>query len=124
MAKTPERAPPLVYSTGVGRICPGCRRPAAECVCRTGSGQPAGERAGGSVRVGRQTQGRAGKGVTVISGLPLTAAELAQLATELKRRCGSGGTVRDGSIEIQGEHRDVLVEELTRRGFAARRSGG
>jgi translation initiation factor 1 len=115
---------PLVYSTGVGRICPGCRRAAADCVCRTASGQRAGARAAGNVRVSRQTQGRAGKGVTVISGLPLKDAELEQLATELKRRCGSGGTVREGSIEIQGEHRDVLVAELTRRGFAAKRSGG
>jgi translation initiation factor 1 len=126
MAKRTDEgnAAPLVYSTGVGRICPGCRRAAADCVCRTGSGQLAGARAAGQVRVGRQTQGRAGKGVTVISGLPLKDAELEQLATELKRRCGSGGTVRDGSIEIQGEHRDVLVAELTRRGFAAKRSGG
>jgi len=77
-----------------------------------------------AVRVSRQTQGRAGKAVTVITGLPLAAAELAALASELKRRCGSGGTVRDGIIEIQGEHRDALVVELVRRGFAAKRSGG
>jgi translation initiation factor 1 len=76
------------------------------------------------VRVSRQTQGRAGKGVTVITGLPLTAETLAALASELKRLCGSGGTVKDGSIEIQGEHRDRLVAELSRRGFAARRAGG
>jgi len=76
------------------------------------------------VRVGRQTQGRAGKAVTVISGLPLTAATLAALASELKRLCGSGGTIKDASIEIQGEHRDRLVAELIRRGFAAKRAGG
>jgi translation initiation factor 1 len=76
------------------------------------------------VRVARQTQGRAGRGVTVITGLPLTATELEQLATELKRRCGSGGTVRDGIIEIQGEHRDTLVAELAQRGITAKRSGG
>jgi len=62
--------------------------------------------------------------VTLITGLPLAEAELAALATELKRRCGSGGTVREGTIEIQGEHRDTLVAELIRRGFAAKRSGG
>ncbi len=78
----------------------------------------------GVVRVSRQTQGRAGKGVTVITGLPLKAETLAALASELKRLCGSGGTVKDGSIEIQGEHRDRLVAELSRRGFAARRAGG
>ena len=76
------------------------------------------------VRVSRQTQGRAGKGVTVITGLALKAETLAALASELKRLCGSGGTVKDGSIEIQGEHRDRLVAELSRRGFAARRAGG
>lgn len=78
----------------------------------------------GAVRVGRETKGRAGKGVTVITGLPLAPRELEQLAGELKRRCGSGGTVRDGVIEIQGEHRDTLVQELARRGFQAKRSGG
>lgn len=76
------------------------------------------------MRVGRETKGRAGKGVTVITGLPLAPRELEQLAGELKRRCGSGGTVRDGVIEIQGEHRDTLVQELARRGFQAKRSGG
>ena len=76
------------------------------------------------MRVSRQTQGRAGKGVTVITGLALKAETLAALASELKRLCGSGGTVKDGSIEIQGEHRDRLVAELSRRGFTARRAGG
>jgi len=128
MAKTASKpvspAASLVFSTGVGRICPGCRRPAADCVCRTASGAAAGARASAPVRVSRQTQGRAGKGVTVISGLPLQPAELEQLATELKRRCGSGGTVREGTIEIQGEHRDTLVAELERRGITAKRAGG
>jgi len=112
----------IVYSTGIGPICSGCRRPAAQCVCKSASGKPLRADAG-AVRVGRQTQGRAGKAVTVISGLPLADAALAALATELKRRCGSGGTVRDGLIEIQGEHRDKLVAELIRRGYAAKRSG-
>jgi translation initiation factor 1 len=76
------------------------------------------------VRVGRQTKGRKGKGVTVITGLPLAAAELQQLGKELKQRCGAGGTTRDGVIEIQGDHRDLLVEELQKRGYAAKRSGG
>lgn len=77
-----------------------------------------------SVRVGRETKGRAGKGVTVVTGLPLAPAQLEQLATQLKKRCGSGGTVRDGVIEIQGEHRDLLVQELTKLGYQAKRSGG
>lgn len=76
------------------------------------------------VRVSRTTQGRGGKVVSVITGLPLGDAELTALAAELKKRCGSGGTLRDGVIEIQGEHRDTLVAELVKRGFAARRAGG
>lgn len=76
------------------------------------------------VRVSRETQGRKGKGVTVISGLALPAAELEALATELKKRCGSGGSVENGRIEIQGDHRDRLVEELTCRGWKAKRAGG
>ncbi len=113
----------LVYSTGVGRICPGCRRPVGQCACRRSDGRLANPGAG-VVQVGRETQGRGGKAVTVIRGLNLDAAALAELAGELKRRCGSGGTVRDGVIEIQGEHRDTLVAELQRRGHRARRAGG
>lgn len=77
-----------------------------------------------AVRVGRETAGRSGKGVTVITGLPLAAAQLEELATALKKRCGSGGTVRDAKIEIQGDHRDTLVAELIKRGYSAKRSGG
>lgn len=126
----------LVYSTDTGRLCPECRQPAGRCACR-GRRDPSALRAqaaqalaaprgakDGVVRVGRQTQGRGGKGVTVVTGLPLAPAELEQLARELKQRCGSGGTVRDGTIEIQGEHRDTLVAELAKRGYAAKRSGG
>ena len=76
------------------------------------------------VRVGREVAGRAGKGVSVISGLPLAAADLEALATRLKRLCGAGGAVRDGVIEIQGDHRDRLVAELHRLGYDAKRSGG
>jgi translation initiation factor 1 len=78
----------------------------------------------GKVRVSRQTHSRAGNAVTVITGLALTASELDTLASELKRHCGSGGTLKHGVIEIQGEHRDAVVAELARRGFAAKRSGG
>ena len=78
----------------------------------------------GVIRVGRETKGRAGKGVTVVKGLPLDAEALQALATQLKKRCGSGGTVREGAIEIQGEHRDTLVAELVRLGYRARRAGG
>jgi translation initiation factor 1 len=111
----------IVYSTGVGTLCPNCRRAVRECVCPKGA--PGAAKAG-SVRVARETQGRAGKGVTTIAGLPLSAADLDALATKLKKRCGSGGTVRGGIIEIQGDHRDVIVAELIKAGWQAKRSGG
>ena len=74
--------------------------------------------------MGRSTKGRKGKGVTVITGIPLDRDELQQLAKQLKQKCGSGGTVKEGAIEIQGDHRDTLVEELKKHGFTAKRSGG
>jgi len=76
------------------------------------------------VRVGREVAGRGGKGVTVITGLPLAAAALEELGGKLKRSCGAGGAVRDGVIEIQGDHRDRLVAELQKLGYDAKRSGG
>lgn len=111
----------LVYSTGVGTLCPNCRRAVRECVCPRGT--PGAVRAG-PVRVGRETQGRAGKGVTTITGLPLPPAELEALVARLKKRCGSGGTLRGGVIEIQGDHRDTIVAELGKLGWPAKRSGG
>jgi translation initiation factor 1 len=74
--------------------------------------------------VGRETKGRKGKGVTRVTGLCLDAAELKALAKRLKQVCGSGGTVKGGTIEIQGDHRDRVVEELHRAGFKAKRVGG
>ena len=113
----------IVYRSDVGRICPGCQRPVAQCACKDARGKSV-QPGTGAVRVSRATQGRGGKIVSVVAGLPLGDAELATLAAELKRRCGSGGTVRGGVIEIQGEHRDTLVDELVKRGFAAKRAGG
>ena len=76
------------------------------------------------VRVGREVAGRGGKGVSVITGLPLKPAELETLATTLKKLCGAGGAAKDGRIEIQGDHRDRLVAELCKLGYDAKRSGG
>jgi predicted translation initiation factor SUI1 len=76
------------------------------------------------VRVGREVAGRGGKGVSVITGLPLNAAALDELATKLKKSCGAGGVAKDGRIEIQGDHRDKLVAELVKLGYDAKRSGG
>ena len=110
-----------VYSSEGGRLCPECGEPADGCRC---AARPAVSPGNGRVRVGRETKGRRGKAVTVVSGLPLGAADLADLAKALKARCGAGGTVRDGVIEIQGDHRDTLVAELQARGYDAKRSGG
>ncbi len=110
----------LVYSTAEGRLCPDCGKPVAQCLCKKAQ-TPKGD---GNVRVGRETKGRKGAGVTVISGLPLAGEELKSLAKELKSRCGSGGTIKDGVIEIQGDHRDLLLEELSKRGFKPKRAGG
>jgi translation initiation factor 1 len=79
---------------------------------------------GARVRVGRETAGRGGKGVSVITGVPLAPPELEALGTRLKKLCGAGGAVRDGVIEIQGDHRDRLVQELLKLGYEAKRSGG
>ena len=81
-------------------------------------------RGDGVVRVSRETKGRKGKGVSVVTGVPLAAGDLKDLARRLKQRCGSGGTVRDGAIEIQGDHSDVLVAELTALGYTVKRAGG
>ena len=111
----------IIYSTGVGSLCPNCRRPVRDCVCPKGA---PGAAKPGAVRVGRETKGRAGKGVTTVTGLPMSLSDVESLATRLKKRCGSGGTVREGVIEIQGDHRDTLVTELTTRGWTVRRAGG
>ncbi len=111
----------LVYSTEHGKSCPACNQAMAKCVCRKKKSAPSGD---GTVRVGRATKGRKGKGVTLITGLPLDHKTLQKLAKQLKQRCGAGGTLKDGIIEIQGDHRDLLVEELKKQGYAAKRSGG
>jgi len=109
----------LVYSTEHGRICPECGAVVERCTCRDAADKLV---HGGVVRVGRSTKGRKGKGVTVIAGLTLDGAALAELGRELKKKCGSGGTVKNRVIEIQGDHRDLLVHELRARGHTVTRS--
>ena len=111
----------LVWSSESGRVCPGCSRPVAGCSCRKEQPRSAGD---GVVRVRRETKGRGGKTVTVITGLPGDDAALKVLSGELKRRCGTGGTLKDGVIEIQGDHADLLVAELQQRGHKVKRAGG
>ena len=123
--KRRQRNASLVYSSEHGRVCSGCGQAVPECRCDgQAAGRPKSPQRDGVVRVGRETKGRKGKGVTVVTGLPLGPGELRELAKRLKARCGAGGTVRDGVIEIQGEHRDAVVRALEAEGFAARRAGG
>lgn len=112
----------LVYSTDFGRACPGCGQPVAQCACQA-TRRPAGD---GIVRVSRETAGRKGKGVTVIRGLPLEDAALTQLAKQLKAACGSGGTAKDGVVEIQGDHLEKVMAWLKARpeGWPVKRAGG
>ena len=111
----------LVYSSGSGRVCPECARPVKECVCRKKSSQPAGD---GIVRIQRESKGRGGKTVTVVTGIPADEAGLKEVAAGLKKRCGTGGTVKDGIIEIQGDHRELLLAELAARGYRVKVAGG
>jgi translation initiation factor 1 len=122
----------LVYSSEQGRVCPACGRAEARCHCR-GKGArarikardeaTAAKASDGIVRVGRSTKGRRGKIVSTVTGVPLADEELLELAGALKRRCGTGGALKEGVIEIQGDHRDTLVKELEERGFKVKRAG-
>jgi translation initiation factor 1 len=111
----------LVYSSERGRVCPECGRPQAKCLCRERAHVPRGD---GVVRVQRERKGRRGKTVTTVTGVPLPPDELRELAAELKRRCGTGGSAKDGVIEIQGDHGDALTEALQSRGYSIKRAGG
>lgn len=111
----------LVYSTETGRMCPDCRRPITGCNCKPN--QPI-LKTDGVVRVSRETKGRGGKSVTLVKGLALDALTLAALGKQLKAACGSGGTVKDGIIEVQGDHADTLVAVLQKQGYSVKRAGG
>jgi translation initiation factor 1 len=112
----------LVYSTDSGRMCPGCRRPQADCVCAAlAKPAPASD---GTVRVGCETKGRGGKAVTTVRGLDLAPDALAALGKTLRAACGAGGAVKDGALEIQGDHRDRVMAALQALGLRVKRSGG
>jgi translation initiation factor 1 len=121
----------LVYSSEQGRVCPECGRSESRCKCR-GKGararikardEAAAKDSDGIVRVGRSTKGRRGKIVSTVTGVLLGDEELRELVGELKRRCGTGGALKDGVIEIQGDHRDTLIAELEKHGFTVKRVG-
>ena len=111
----------LVYSSEHGNMCPQCQKKLGACACSKEPRVPKGD---GIVRVGRETKGRKGKGVTVITGVLLAEKELKALAKELKKKCGTGGTLKNGVIEIQGDQRDLLIGLLEKKGFKVKRSGG
>ena len=118
----------LIDLLNIGGICPRCNKPHSQCTCSKepppvskSPPKPAGD---GIVRVGRETKGRRGRGVTLVWGLPLDDAGLRELAAQLKNRCGSGGTVKDDRIEIQGDHRETVVRELESLGYKVKRTGG
>ena len=112
----------LVYSTDSGRMCPACRRPVAQCTCSTS--KAATPPSDGIVRVSRETKGRGGKAVTLVRGLAMDPASPDKLAKQLKAACGSGGTVKDGVVEVQGDHCDKLVALLAAQGHRVKRAGG
>ncbi len=111
----------VVYSTDEGRHCPECSYPIDECQCKK---QPEAPRGDGIVRLQLETKGRKGKGVTLITGLPLAGQELKKLAKELKQRCSTGGAIKDGVVEIQGDQRKILEQTLQAKGYTVKFSGG
>ena len=103
-------------------MCPACRQPMAQCACKAlASAAP---RGGGTVRVSRETKGRGGKAVTLVRGLTLDDAALAALGKRLRSACGAGGTVKDGVLEVQGDHCERVLAFLAQENIAAKRSGG
>jgi translation initiation factor 1 len=102
-------------------MCSQCRNPVALCICKSVQAPP---KIDGIVRVSRETKGRAGKGVTLVKGVPLDGEALTLLGKQLKTACGSGGTVKYGVIEVQGDHCDRIIELLTANGYTVKRSGG
>lgn len=111
----------LVYSTDAGRMCPECRQPVAACICKQTKTLP---KTDGVVRVSRSTKGRGGKTVTLVTGLALDEAAMTKLAKQLKAACGSGGTVKDGVVEVQGDHCETVLQALLKQGYSAKRAGG
>ena len=112
---------PTVYSTEKGRMCPKCGRPITACTCKKAAARPTGD---GIVRIFRDARGRKGKTVTLITGLVLSEGDLHSLLSDLKRMVGSGGALKDGAIEIQGDHREVIQAELKKRGYTVKLAGG
>ena len=117
-----DRPAGLVYSTDLGRTCPACRRSLPACTCRSAAEAAKAAAAGdGIVRVGRETKGRGGKTVTLVRGLALDAAALEALGKVLRSACGAGGSVKQGVLEIQGDHVERVAGWFAERGHTVRR---
>lgn len=115
----------LVYSTDSGRICPQCGKATVACTCKKPkAAPPGGFKIDGTIRIQRETKGRKGKAVTVIYGFDPTTDNLKQIATQLKRGCGTGGAVKNGAIVIQGDHRSTIRDKLTAQGYTVKLAGG
>ena len=114
----------LVYSTEAGRMCPACRQPTTGCICKAQAAAAALAKSDGVARVSREKQGRGGKTVTVVRGLALGPEALATLGKQLRAACGTGGTAKDGVLELQGDHAERVVESLLKQGLKAKRAGG
>ena len=115
----------LVYSTETGRMCPKCGRPQSKCGCqRKPSKSAPGKASDGIIRIRRESKGRKGKTVTTISGFQEKDTVLKMIASDLKNRCGTGGSCKDGIVIIQGDHRETIKTELTRQGFTVKMAGG
>jgi translation initiation factor 1 len=110
----------VVYSTEHGKICPGCSNPVKQCTCRKQTASIG----DGNVRVSRENKGRKGTGVTLIKGLAMDNTALKLMGKKLKAMCCSGGTVKDGIIEIQGDHIEHVIDYLKKQGVTAKIAGG
>ncbi len=111
-----------VYSTDTGALCVECGKTRAACICAARKRlTPLGD---GQVRIRRETKGRGGKTVTTISGLAMNLEAAEALLKDLKRICGTGGAVKEGHLELQGDRLEVVIQELAKRGIPAKRAGG
>jgi len=116
----------LVYSTESGRICPSCGHPTKKCTCKKKKAvkKQLAYPNDGIVRIRREVKSRQGKTITAVFGVPLNDRDLKQFAKQLKSKCGTGGSVKDGVIIIQGDHRETLLNEIKQQGYTVKIAGG
>ena len=115
----------LVYSTEKGSVCPDCGRPVKKCACkRIKSESQFDVESDGIIRIRREKKGRKGKTVTTISGFQGSVDDIKQIVSDLKNKCGTGGTIKDGIVIIQGDHREAIQAELKKRSFQVKVTGG